>query len=143
MGAERDACFTVDAAGTALADGGFNATLRDFARFGRLMLEDGLRDGRRIVPADWIVATRRGGDPSRFGAPYTATSPNGAYSRQWWVQDAVRGDIMARGVFGQLVYVDPEGDFLAVKLSSWPDFLIPAFSLDTLAALAAIRRELS
>lgn len=143
MGAERDACFTVDAAGTALADGGFNATLRDFARLGRLMLEDGLRDGQRIVPSDWIEATRRGGDPSRFGPPYNLTSPNGAYSRQWWVQDAARGDIMARGVFGQLVYVDPEGEFLAVKLSSWPDFLIPAFSLDALAALAAIRLALS
>lgn len=143
MGAERDAYFTVDGAGTALADGGFNATLRDFARFGRLVLEGGRRDGRQIVPAEWIEATRRGGDPAKFGAPYELVSPRGAYSRQWWVHDAARGDLMARGVFGQLIYLDPEADFLAVKLSSWPDYLIPAFTLEALAALAAIRRELA
>ena len=34
MGAEESASFTVDAAGYALADGGFNATLRDYARVG-------------------------------------------------------------------------------------------------------------
>ncbi|SMF65242.1 CubicO group peptidase, beta-lactamase class C family [Tistlia consotensis] len=142
MGAEREACFTVDGAGTALADGGFNAGLRDFARLGRLLLEGGRRDGRQLVPADWIGQIRRGGDPAKFGAPYTEVCPRGAYSRQWWTNDRSRGDVMARGVFGQLIYVDPEGDFLAVKLSSWPDYLIPAFSRDSLAALAAIRQAL-
>src|SRR5690606_24837747 len=34
MAAEWDACFTIDRAGTALADGGLNAALRDYARFG-------------------------------------------------------------------------------------------------------------
>lgn len=143
MGAERDAYFTVDGAGTALADGGFNATLRDYARLGRLMLEGGQRDGRQLVPPEWIDEMRRNGDPAKFGEPYSFVSPKGAYSRQWWVHDVTRGDIMARGVFGQLIYVDPEGDFMAVKLSSWPDYLIPAFSLDSLAALSAIRRELA
>ena len=30
---------------------------------------------------------------------------------------------MARGVFGQLIYVNWEYNIVAVKLSSWPDFL--------------------
>ena len=30
---------------------------------------------------------------------------------------------MARGVFGQMVYIDPQADFAAVILSSWPEFL--------------------
>ena len=29
---------------------------------------------------------------------------------------------MARGVFGQLIYVAPADDMLLVKLSSWPEF---------------------
>ena len=47
IGAEESACFTVDSAGYALADGGFNATLRDYARFGLMILEN----GGGIVPA--------------------------------------------------------------------------------------------
>ena len=54
MGAERDASFTVDAAGYALADGGFNATLRDYARFGLMHLNGGFANQRQIVPGEWI-----------------------------------------------------------------------------------------
>lgn len=142
MGAERDACFTVDGAGTALADGGFNATLRDYARFGLLLLEGGAWNGDQIVPEDWIRASTTG-DRAAFGEPYTATSPKGAYSRQWWIHDAARGDFMARGVFGQMIYIDPRTEFLAVKLSSWPDFLIHSYTVDMLSAVTAIRDALA
>jgi CubicO group peptidase (beta-lactamase class C family) len=142
MGAERDAYFTVDGAGTALADGGFNATMRDYARFGLLLLEGGAWNGTQIVPEEWIRASATG-DRAAFGEPYTATSPKGAYSRQWWIHDASRGDFMARGVFGQLIYMDPKTDFLAVKLSSWPDFLIHSYTVDMLSAVTAIRDALA
>ncbi|MDG1985359.1 MAG: serine hydrolase [Planctomycetota bacterium] len=138
IGAERDAFFTVDAAGTALADGGFNATMRDYARFGAMLLAG----GEGVVPEAWINATRQG-DPSAFGAPYTNASPNGAYRNQWWIHDAGRGDIMARGVFGQLIYLDFDTDFMAVKLSTWPDYLIEAQTLNALAGVIAIRDSLS
>ncbi len=142
MGAERDAYFTVDGAGTALADGGFNATMRDYARIGLLLLEGGAWNGDQIVPEDWIRASASG-DRAVFGEPYTATSPKGAYSRQWWVHDAARGDFMARGVFGQLIYLDPKTEFLAVKLSSWPDFLIHSYTVDMLSAVTTIRDALA
>lgn len=142
MGAEVPAFFTVDAAATALADGGFNAALRDYARFGLLVLEGGARDGRQIIPESWIAASRQG-DTAAFGAPYTALSPRGAYARQWWVHDRDRGDIMARGVFGQFIYLDFETQFMMVKLSSWPDYLIDAYSHDTLRAALALRQALA
>jgi len=137
IGAERDGFFTVDAAGTALADGGFNAAMRDYARFGAMLLAG----GAGVVPGDWITATRQG-DPSAFGAPYTSASPNGAYRNQWWIHDVERGDIMARGVFGQLIYLDFETDFMAVKLSTWPDYLIDSQTLDALSGVIAIRDAL-
>ena len=56
IGADESACFTVDSAGYALADGGFNATLRDYGRFGLTILDN----GGGIVPPDWIEATRTG-----------------------------------------------------------------------------------
>ncbi len=141
IGAERDAYFTVDSAGTALADGGFNATLRDYARFGQMMLDGGRVGDTQIIPTAWVTACRTG-NQRRFGAPYTDLSPHGAYARQWWVHDVERGDFMARGVFGQMIYVDPRSALLVVKLSTWPDYLIPGFTVDTLRAIDALRRAL-
>lgn len=141
IGAERDSFFTVDGAGTALADGGFNATLRDYARFGVMMLNGGKVDGTQVVPAYWVESLRYG-EADKFGSPYNDLSPNGAYRRKWWVNDVKRGDFMARGVFGQLIYVDPDSDLLAVKLSTWPDFLIPSFSNLELRMIARIREAL-
>jgi len=142
MGAEEDAYFTVDAAGYALGDGGFNATLRDYARFALLHLRGGETDGRRIVPTEWIAGTRFGADPRLFAGVYQEVLPAGAYHNQFWIEDASRGVYMARGVFGQLIYIDPVSDFAAVVLSSWPEFVSTTRTRTALAAVRAIREAL-
>ncbi|MGR9244182.1 serine hydrolase domain-containing protein (plasmid) [Rhizobium leguminosarum] len=143
MGAEEDAYFTVDAAGYALGDGGFNATLRDYARFALLHLRGGEIDGKRIVSNDWIAGTRFGADPTLFGGVYQEVLPAGAYHNQFWIEDTARGVYMARGVFGQLIYIDPVADFAAVVLSSWPEFVSTARMRTALAAVRGIRGALS
>lgn len=115
MGAEEDAYFTVDAAGYALGDGGFNATLRDYARFALLHLRGGEIDGRRIVPADWIAGTRFGADPALFGGIFQKILPAVAYHNQFWIEDTTRGVYMARGVFGQPIYIGPVADLAAIR----------------------------
>lgn len=138
MGAEESASFTVDQQGHALADGGFNACLRDYARVGLLYLEA----GGGIVPPGWVEATRTG-NHAIFGEPYTDTLPQGAYRNQWWIEDPVDRALYARGVFGQMIYVNWQHRMVAVKLSSWPDFLSPRFTRQTQAALHAIARHLA
>ncbi len=69
--------------------------------------------------------------------------PDGAYHNQFWLERPVDGPFMARGVFGQILYVDPEAQFAAVKLSSWPDFVDVARLKTALAALRAIRTALA
>ena len=138
MGAEESASFTVDASGSALADGGFNACLRDYARVGLLYLGS----GGGIVPPGWVEATRTG-NHAIFGEPYTDTLPQGAYRNQWWIEDPVGRALYARGVFGQMIYVNWQHRMVAVKLSSWPDFLSPRFTRQTQAALHAIARHLA
>jgi CubicO group peptidase (beta-lactamase class C family) len=140
MGAEESACFTVDRAGYALADGGLNATLRDYARFGLIYRDDGTFNGRDIVPADWVRATRKG-NHAIFGEPYILVTPNGAYRNQFWIEDVSSEATMCRGVFGQMIYIDPAHDLVAVKLSSWPDFLNPQMTVNTLRMIHAIARE--
>ena len=143
LGMEHDADFTVDCAGYALACGGLNATLRDYGRFGQVHLDRGTVGGEEVVPAAWIEDIGNC-DPAAFAAsPYAEYYPNGAYRNQFWIADASKPAYMARGVFGQLIHVDPEHEMVTVKLSTWPDFLDPVLALNTAAAVAAIARELN
>lgn len=135
IGAEESACFTVDSAGYALADGGFNATLRDYARFGQTILED----GAGIIPATWIDETRQG----VHGPNYSASMPEGSYRNQFWIEDPRSRALMCRGVFGQLIHIDWDTRMVTVKLSTWPDFTSVAYSAATLKAVHAIADALA
>lgn len=136
LGADESACFTVDSAGYALADGGFNATLRDYARFGQMILDD----GAGIVPAAWIEATRKG--PGRFGPGYNPTFPEGSYGNQFWIEDRRSGNLMCRGIFGQLIYTSRRTGVVVVKLSTYPDPSNLAYGVATLKAIHAIEAAL-
>lgn len=141
MGMEESACYTVDPEGYALADGGLNACLRDYARFGQMVAQDGFFNRRQIVPEAWIRETRRG-NPDLFGAELKATMPRGAYRNQFWIEDFEKPVLECHGVFGQWIHSDPEHDLVIAKLSSWPDFLDDAQFLEARAAAHAIKRAL-
>jgi CubicO group peptidase (beta-lactamase class C family) len=56
IGAEADASWIIDKAGYEVAYIGVNATVRDWARLGMLLANDGARDGRQIILASWVRA---------------------------------------------------------------------------------------
>jgi CubicO group peptidase (beta-lactamase class C family) len=86
-----------------------NASARDFAKVGQLVLADGTVDGKRVVPTDWI---------SRIRTPAPHTVGNWAYSAQWWhPTGGMGGDFSAVGIYGQYIYVDPRTETVIVKLS--------------------------
>lgn len=135
LGMEESGCFTVDPAGYALADGGLNATLRDYARLGQVYLEG----GAGIVPETWIEATRTGQhwvDPSM-------SLPRGSYRNFWWIEEAEHRSIMARGVFGQMIFVNWRYQTVIVKLSSWPEFVNVPLSVAAFNAANEIGRVLN
>ncbi len=143
MGAEQSASFTVDRSGHPLADGGFNACLRDYARIGLLYLNKGKICDKQILPEEWVRQTRQDGDVHAFkNHQYAKLFPRGAYKNQFWVRDVDKEQIMARGVFGQMIYIDPTSDMVIVKMSTWPDFINIDFLLDTLDAADSIARML-
>jgi CubicO group peptidase (beta-lactamase class C family) len=133
MGAYENACFTVDSAGFATADGGLNACLRDYARFGQLMLED----GGGIIPLEWVKATRTGRH-GHFEGRYASTLPGGAYRNMFWIDGTADHALLARGVFGQLIYINHVTGVVVAKFSSWPDFVAPELETATLNAIHAI-----
>jgi CubicO group peptidase (beta-lactamase class C family) len=121
LGAEQDAYFALDRRGMPITHGLFNATLRDFARLGQMVLQDGFFNGEQIVPARWIAACRRGDREkfhrSKFEGLFQSES---AYSNFWWVVDQPREVITALGFRGQFIYIDPAANLIIVKLSSLP-----------------------
>ena len=141
MGAEEDASLTLDPAGYGLACGGFNASLRDYARFAHIYASGGRANGRQVVPPAWIADTQKA-DASRFTEGYRHVLPHGAYRNQFWVERAGGPVMLARGVFGQMLFIDPEADFVGVVLSSWADFVNPERTRKTLSAMRAIRAVL-
>lgn len=121
LGTETDAYVTVDADGFALADGGICVSLRDLARFGRMLAAGGVADGRRIVDAAWIDDTLRGGEDSREAFAEDERSadwPGGHYRNQWWVPSA--GVLLGLGIHGQCLFIDHPSETVIATLSTWP-----------------------
>ena len=55
IGAEADATWLVDNSGQEATYCGLNAVLRDYARLGLLLAQDGNWHGRQIIPAAWVM----------------------------------------------------------------------------------------
>ena len=120
IGAEREAFFTADSIGTPFAGGGFNVSLRDLARLGQLMLDEGRVGSEQIVPAAAIARIRNGGEAALFANAGYTRLPGWSYGGQWWVSNDEHGAYAARGVYGQTIWVDPKADMVIVRLASYP-----------------------
>jgi CubicO group peptidase (beta-lactamase class C family) len=107
IGAEADASWTIDAGGVEYAWGNFNATLRDWGRLAMLLADDGARDGRQIVPRDYLLeATDSRRHPPAF-APRMAT-PYFGYGYQFWLFPGTTRRFALLGAYGQTIFVDPQ-----------------------------------
>ncbi len=137
MGAESAAYVTVDRNGTALANGGICATMRDMARFGQTMLDDGRSAGRQVIPQPWVQDIRHG-DHGRFDNQSREFMPNGRYRNMFWIRDTGEPIHMSLGIYGQFIYVSPNDGLVVVCLSSWPDALSEEGHSNTIRAIDAI-----
>ncbi len=127
LGLEAEPYYLMDGTGTAFVLGGLNMRTRDYARFGQMILQKGEWQGQQIVPADWIDASTR---PS---------APGGAlYGYQWWIPENANGDVMARGIYGQYIYISPRNDTVIVVNAADRGFEEPGVDAENVAMLQAI-----
>ncbi|MBM3119995.1 MAG: hypothetical protein FJ006_10715 [Chloroflexi bacterium] len=105
-----------------LAAAGFCATLRDYGRFGLMMMNGGRLDDDEIVSGDWVrmSTTIEGASelPQPVG-PDSKYSESLGYAYQWWLLDG--GVYMAMGIYGQAIYIDPTHRIVIVQTSVWPE----------------------
>ncbi|MBL4895140.1 MAG: serine hydrolase [Emcibacter sp.] len=119
IGMEADAYWITDSKDAEFALGGLNVRTSDFARFGRLYLNQGNWNGEQIVSKEWILAATSAASahnkpgPGKFG-----------YGFQWWLApDARPGEFFAVGVYGQFIYINQPENMVIVKNSTDVDFM--------------------
>ena len=106
------------------AQGGFNATLRDYGRLGALLADDGRVADRQVVPRDWILAmTDAARQPPQFrpGAMDSHGSRYLGYGYQVWLLPGAQRRFALLGVYGQAIYVDPALRLVMVHLAVGAD----------------------
>jgi CubicO group peptidase (beta-lactamase class C family) len=119
IGMERDAYWMLDSTGMEVALGGLNVSLRDYARFGLLYLNEGRWHDEQIVPADWARASTTAGAPHLLpGVDNPASSSSWGYGYQWWIPDPDMGDYTAAGIYNQYIYVNPRARVVIAKNSA-------------------------
>ena len=109
-GMEQMATWTLDRTGQELAGCCLQMTLRDFARFGQFVLEDGRINGKSIVPNDWFKTA------THIQVPLW---PDGGYGYGWWIFNG--SSFEALGIYGQMIHIDPARRLVVVINSAWPE----------------------
>jgi len=118
LGAEADGAWIVDAAGMEAGYCCLSARLRDWGRLGQLLADGGRRDGRALIPADWLAAATRVRPADGHLLPRRAT-PYFGYGYQTWVFPDDLGFALL-GVRGQAVFVHPRLNLVMVQTAVWP-----------------------
>jgi CubicO group peptidase (beta-lactamase class C family) len=101
----RGATFELDATGTPIGSTYVLATARDWARFGLLYLNDGMAEGRRILPEGWVAYSSARTLATNYAAGFWL--PPGPS----WPSDAY----FAAGMLGQNVVVVPSRRLVIVR----------------------------
>ena len=147
LGMESNASWSIDNKkdSTMKAFCCLNATARDFARFGLLILNNGNWNGRQIVPEAWV----------KEATTYDRPKSNFAYTYQWWtnrsydslgtpgfntrqVHDTITysdksyfrhpdEDFMAEGHLGQFIYINPDQNMVIVRLGKSTGKISPSW----------------
>ncbi|MEO0496440.1 MAG: serine hydrolase [Pseudomonadota bacterium] len=132
IGLERQPHYLADGEGVAFALGGLNMTTRDYARFGQMVLNGGVWDGERLVSPRWLAESTAPSAPPRF------RSDGFGYGYQWWIPDGSNGAFMARGIYGQFMWIDPNRRIVIVKTSANRNFRQPGVMKQNVIFLDAI-----
>lgn len=117
MGAEHEAHWLISSTDSAEGAGGnFNASLRDYARLGVLLAQDGQRDGVSIIPREFLLdATDVQRQPPAF-RPRRAT-PYLGYGYQVWLLPHKQRTFVLQGIHGQHIFVQPASRIVMVQTS--------------------------
>lgn len=123
IGAQSDAfLYRSKAQPDQCAFGCFNATLRDYGRFGLMMMNGGMLGETRVVSSAWV---KEATTPTKYAIPVEENkgqedSENLGYGYLWWIPPGHDQTFQGMGIFGQILYVNPVKHIVIVQAAAWP-----------------------
>lgn len=124
-----DAYWTLNAGGHEVSGCCLSMTLRDYARFGQFVLDDGVAGGQRVVPDGWFDAA--GHKQADIGRP------GFGYGYQWWTMDD--GAFAAQGIFGQGIFIDRARGLVIAGVGNYEHATDPVMARHRQAFYMAVR----
>jgi CubicO group peptidase (beta-lactamase class C family) len=127
MGAEYPASWSIDSddSGFEKMESGINARAVDYARFGLMYLHQGYWNDQQILLSTWVAESTSPdpGDERPYEVFAQWKETGGYYGYHWWGIKNTDGsfDYMARGNLGQLIYISPGKQVVAVRLGGETD----------------------
>jgi CubicO group peptidase (beta-lactamase class C family) len=121
LGMEYPASWSLESekSGFELMVAGINARAIDFAKFGRLFLNNGNWNDTQIISPDWVIAsTSPNPDDHRvWHSDVEWKELNGYYKYQWWGRYNADGTYhyTAQGHLGQFIFVAPQENMVIVR----------------------------
>lgn len=108
IGAENPAHWSLDKeGGDEKAYCCFYSNARDFARIGKLYLQNGMWDSTQVLSSAWVKMST-----TPHGLPENGVKTT-QYGLQWWVYNDI---YYCRGILGQYIIVDPTNNMIVVRL---------------------------
>ena len=121
IGMELSGSWSLDEAGFEKMESGINSRAIDFAKFGRLFLQNGTWEGSQIVPAEWVAESTQADTSVDYSNYYyddfIFENGQGYYKYMWWgiQRDINSYDFMALGNHGQFIYISPLNDLVILR----------------------------
>ncbi|PEX82504.1 serine hydrolase domain-containing protein [Bacillus cereus] len=114
IGMEENAYYVTDETKVEQASAGLNATARDMARFGQLLLNNGEYNGKQILPSSITESVKN----VQEGELAIGSGASISYHNQWWIPHNEQGAFEVLGSYGQTLYIDPKANMVIVHFSS-------------------------
>jgi CubicO group peptidase (beta-lactamase class C family) len=145
MGAEHPGYYWLDFHGTEMAGGGLSISLRDAARFGQMILQDGILNGRQVISpaiAQRIKTKRNFEQFSRYYNDPWYGEVADSYHDQWWGYSGVNV-VAGIGVHGQFIYINSDANVVIAKHTSDPEAESDRIDNETIWIMHAISEYLA
>jgi CubicO group peptidase (beta-lactamase class C family) len=121
IGMEYPGSWSLDERGFEKMESGINARAIDFAKFGLLLLNNGLWHDEQVISYEWVVEATQ----ADIGVDYEDYYYNGFlfadglgyYKYMWWgmQRDENNYDFIALGNHGQFIYISPQANLVIVR----------------------------
>ncbi len=142
---EANTAYITDETGQPMVLGGLNMRTRDFAKFGKLYLDNGRWNGEQVIPEAWVRSSVTPDEEHLKPGKRDSSDLLLGYGYQWWIPVNADQEFMAIGIYDQFIYVNQKANVVIVKNSANKNFMNNNFESahETVAAFRAIAESLS